>query len=72
MAKLPILTPREREMLTLLCEDLSYDEIAERLKITTHAVKFHLKNLREKTGISQRVGLVPIAIRLGLWSPPAV
>lgn len=62
-------TRRELELLPYLCEDMPYAEIADALCITVYAVKFHVKNLRKKTGILERVGFVPVAMRLGLWHP---
>lgn len=44
------LTPREREVLSLLGEDRSYKYIAERLVIALSKVKFYTHSLRLKVG----------------------
>ena len=65
-AELPEFTPREREILGLVCEGLSNDEIARRLFVATTTVKTHVKSLLTKTGSRGRVDLVIWAARRGL------
>ncbi|ALA66634.1 response regulator transcription factor [Corynebacterium lactis] len=65
-AELPDFTPREREILGLVCEGLSNDEIARRLFVATTTVKSHVKSLLTKTGSRGRVDLVIWAARRGL------
>lgn len=65
-AELPEFTPREREILGLVCEGLSNDEIARRLFVATTTVKTHVKSLLTKTGSRGRVELVIWATRRGL------
>lgn len=65
-AELPEFTPREREILGLVCEGLSNDEIARRLFVATTTVKTHVKSLLTKTGSRGRVELVIWAARRGL------
>lgn len=65
-AELPEFTPREREILGLVCEGLSNDEIARRLFVATTTVKTHMKSLLTKTGSRGRVELVIWATRRGL------
>lgn len=65
-AELPEFTPREREILGLVCEGLSNDEIARRLFVATTTVKTHVKSLLTKTGSRSRVELVIWAARRGL------
>ena len=52
------LTMREREVLLLLLNRLTYEEIAERLFISTNTVKTHVGNVYKKTGVSSRKELV--------------
>jgi DNA-binding NarL/FixJ family response regulator len=49
-----ILSAREVEVLLLLDEHLGTDEIAERLFISEHTVRSHVKNLLKKLGVSSR------------------
>jgi DNA-binding CsgD family transcriptional regulator len=55
--KLPDLSPREKEIFTLLLTDVPRKEIAHVLKISISAVNFHAKNLYHKLGIQSRVEL---------------
>ena len=48
------LSARELEVLLLLDEHLSTDEIATRLFISEHTVRSHVKNLLRKLGVSSR------------------
>ena len=56
------LTDREREVLGLLAEGLSNQQIAERLVITPATVKFHTRSIRSKLGTSSRTETVVIAL----------
>ena len=47
---MPLLTPREREILGLIGEGLSNKAMARRLGISVHTVKFHLEALFTKLG----------------------
>jgi DNA-binding CsgD family transcriptional regulator len=51
-------TPREREIATLLAQGLSNAEIAEALVLSPFTIQDHIKNLFEKTGVSSRQELV--------------
>lgn len=59
-------TPREQEILTLVCEGLSNDDIARRLVVATTTVKTHVKALLSKTNSRSRVDLVIWSARNGL------
>jgi DNA-binding NarL/FixJ family response regulator len=61
-----VLTPREREILTLLGEGLVNKEIAVQLGISEHTVKTHLAAIYEKLGASNRAEAVATGLRLGL------
>jgi len=60
------LTPREREILTLLGEGLVNREIAVRLGISEHTVKTHLAAIYEKLEASNRAEAVATGLRRGL------
>lgn len=60
------LTPREREVLCLLADGLSNREIAERLGISAHTVKFHVDALLDKLSARSRTQVVVKAVRQGL------
>lgn len=52
------LTPREAQILCLVCCGLKNDQIAERLSLSTPTVRFHLRNLHEKTSTSDKLEIV--------------
>ncbi len=60
------LTRREREVLQMLAAGLGNKEIAGRLSISEHTVKFHVASILGKLGASSRTEAVSIGIRHGL------
>ncbi|ANH93844.1 MULTISPECIES: response regulator transcription factor [unclassified Streptomyces] len=65
------LTTRECEVLVLIAEGLSNQEIARRLHVSTATVKTHINNLFAKTGLKDRAQAVRYAYTKGLARPPA-
>jgi len=51
------LTPREKEVVHLICRGLRNKQIAEHLHITAGTVKVHLMHIFEKTGLKDRLAL---------------
>ncbi len=51
------LTPREKEVVRLICRGLRNKQIAESLHITAGTVKVHLMHIFEKTGLKDRLAL---------------
>lgn len=60
------LTDREKEVLQLICEEYTNQEIADKLHISVRTVDAHRRNLMQKTGARNAVGLVRFAIENGL------
>lgn len=60
------LTTREQEILTLICQQKTAQEIAEQLFITKRTVEGHKNNLLSKLGIKNTAGLIIYAIKEGL------
>lgn len=59
------LTPREHQVLQLLTEGLSNKQIAARLSISVHTVKFHVNAILSKLGVHSRTEAVAQAARSG-------
>jgi NarL family two-component system response regulator LiaR len=57
------LTEREREVLVLMVDGLSNQEIANRLFLSLGTVKFHTGNIYSKLGVDSRVAAVTLAIQ---------
>ena len=60
------LTAREREVLQLLAQGLANKQIAQRLTISEHTVKFHVGEVMAKLGAASRTEAVTRAARRGL------
>jgi DNA-binding NarL/FixJ family response regulator len=60
------LTPRENEVLQMLASGLANKEIAARLVISEHTVKFHVASILGKLGAASRTEAVSLGIRRGL------
>jgi DNA-binding NarL/FixJ family response regulator len=63
------LTPRELEVVKLIAEGLTSEEIGEQLFISKKTVDRHRENVLEKLGMRNRVELTRYAIRRGLVTP---
>jgi pimeloyl-ACP methyl ester carboxylesterase/DNA-binding CsgD family transcriptional regulator len=59
------LSPREREVLTLITEGLGNAQIAERLSISEKTVRNHVSNLFDKLGVWTRAQAIVFAIDRG-------
>ena len=60
------LTPREVEILRMLAEGLANKQIAARLGISEHTVKFHIASVYAKLGASSRTEAVRIGAQRGM------
>jgi DNA-binding NarL/FixJ family response regulator len=60
------LTPRELQVLEQMAKGLANKEIADVLKITSHTVKDHLKNVLGKLHVADRTEAVTVAIQRGI------
>lgn len=57
------LTPREREVLQLLAEGIATEGIADRLVVSTHTVRNHIRGILAKLHAHSRLEAVAIAVR---------
>lgn len=60
------LTPRERQVLQLIGDGRTNQEIAEKLGLSVHTVQTHRVHIMNKLGLHNRAQLVSYAARLGL------
>lgn len=60
------LTPRELDVLALLCEGLPNKLISRRLNISAATVKCHISRILDELGVSSRLQAVVVAARSGL------
>ena len=63
------LTPREEEVVKLVAESYTSEEIGQMLHITRRTVERHRENVMGKLGLRDRVQLTRYAIRHGLIDP---
>ena len=73
-AEIDRLTPREREVLTLMAEGLSNAGVAERLVVSAGAVEKHISNVFMKLGLEPEEGahrrvLAVLTYLRGTWKP---
>jgi len=57
------MTKREREIVDLIADGHSNKEIAQRLHLSTHTVKSHVRNILEKLALHSRLQLAAYALK---------
>ncbi|MFD9701418.1 response regulator [Lentzea sp. NPDC059081] len=67
--RLNVLTAREREIMTVVAEGLSNDEIAVRLVLSPATVKTHVSRIMTKLGARDRAQLVVLSYESGMVTP---
>jgi DNA-binding NarL/FixJ family response regulator len=68
--RMPSLSKREREIMDLLAQGLTGEDVAERLVLSSETVKTHIRNAMSKLEAHTRVHAVAIALREGYISGP--
>lgn len=63
-----VLSPREREVLILICSGLTNRETAEKLGLSVNTIETHRKHIIEKLDLHSTAELVRYAIRHGIAS----
>jgi NarL family two-component system response regulator LiaR len=62
----PDLTPRERDVLALICRGYANKRIARELGLSEKTVKAHVGHLLAKLGVADRTQAALLAVRTGL------
>lgn len=62
----PLITRREREVLKLIGEGLTSQEVADKLFISTHTVESHRKKLMEKFEVKNIISVIKLASEYGM------
>ena len=65
-----VLTSREREIMQLIAEGYSNQEIAEQLNLSVHTVRTHRGNLMQKLDLHNQTDVVRYAIQSGIIESP--
>ncbi len=65
------LSPREQEVLALLVQGMSDQEIAQALFLSVRTIQSHLNHLYEKLNVHTRTEAAVVALRAG-WFPPSL
>lgn len=60
------LSEREKEIVVLVCQELTIKEIGQKLSLSENTVRNHRVNIMEKVGVNNMVGLVKYAYEIGL------
>lgn len=59
------LTTREREVLNLIWDNLSSNEISEKLFISVHTVEHHRRNIKKKLGADSIISIIKTSLNKG-------
>lgn len=61
--KLELLTPREVQVIKLVCREMTNEEIAEELELSPRTVETHRARIMNRLDIKSTIGLVYFAIK---------
>lgn len=64
-----VLSERENEIIILIAEGLTNEQIAEQLFLSKHTINTHRKNIMSKLGVKNTAGIVMYAVKMNLISP---
>lgn len=63
------LSERELEIIALIAEGYTNQQVAEKLFLSAHTVNTHRKNIMSKLGVNNTAGIVMFAVKSNLVSP---
>lgn len=61
-----LLSERENEVLSGLSEGKNYKQIGEKLFISAHTVRYHIRNIYEKLNVNSQTAAIALAMKKGL------
>ena len=64
-----VLSERENEIIVLIAEGFTNNQIAEELFLSNHTITTHRKNIMAKLGVKNTAGIVMYAVKTNLGSP---
>ncbi|MCU7619127.1 response regulator transcription factor [Chryseobacterium sp. PBS4-4] len=64
------LSDREKEVVKLICKELTNQEIAEKLSLSPRTIESHRQRILDKIGAKNTVGLVIFAVVNGIYDLP--
>lgn len=64
-----LISKRECEIITLIAEGYTNQQIAEKLFLSSHTINTHRKNIMAKLGVKNTAGIVMYAVKTNLISP---
>ncbi|MFZ0015518.1 MAG: response regulator transcription factor, partial [Acidimicrobiia bacterium] len=68
-SELETLTPREREVVTLIARGYKYREVADELGISQKTLESHMRHVFDKLGVASRSEVTRLAFETGFVSP---
>lgn len=64
-----VLSERELEIISLIADGYTNQQVAEKLFLSAHTVNTHRKNIMSKLGVNNTAGIVMYAVKANLVSP---
>jgi DNA-binding NarL/FixJ family response regulator len=68
-SELESLTPKEREVMTLIARGFKYRETAEELEMSIKTLETHMRHIFDKLGVASRYELARVAFETGFSEP---
>jgi len=60
------LTPRQREILTLIAQGMTYENVGKTLALTERTVRYHMTEILQRLHLENRAQVIAYAARMGL------
>jgi two-component system NarL family response regulator len=60
------LTARQRQILTLIAQGMTYDEMAQTLCLSERTIRYHMEEIIQRLHLENRSQVIAYAARIGL------